>query len=118
MPPVRGLTDRFPRRYWGGDVIVPYSKPTRQSLGNVSVPCVAGNQRHRKPIHDFGRNMSLRGDQLATLKAAGKDFDYYSIANPDDIDHLPHSLEVLVENLVHNADGADITDEHTRALPD
>ena len=24
--------------------------------------------------------MSLRDDQLATLKAAGKDFDYYNIA--------------------------------------
>ena len=27
--------------------------------------------------------MSLRDDQLATLKAAGKDFDYYNIANLD-----------------------------------
>ena len=32
--------------------------------------------------------MSLRDDQLATLKAAGKDFDYYNIANLDGIDHL------------------------------
>ena len=44
--------------------------------------------------------MSLRDDQLATLKAAGKDFDYYNIANLDGIDHLPYSLKVLVENLV------------------
>ena len=29
--------------------------------------------------------MSLRDDQLATLKAAGKDFDYYNIANLDGI---------------------------------
>ena len=39
--------------------------------------------------------MSLRDDQLATLKAAGKDFDYYNIANLDGIDHLPYSLKVL-----------------------
>ena len=68
--------------------------------------------------------MSLRDDQLATLKAAGKDFDYYNIANLDGIDHLPYSLKVLVENLVRNIDGANITlrniehlvlaDSHTR----
>ena len=40
--------------------------------------------------------MSLRDDQLATLKAAGKDFDYYNIANLDGIDHLPYSLKVPV----------------------
>ncbi len=58
--------------------------------------------------------MSLRDDQLATLKAAGKDFDYYNIANLDGIDHLPYSLKVLVENLVRNIDGANITDEHVK----
>ena len=60
--------------------------------------------------------MSLRDDQLATLKAAGKDFDYYNIANLDGIDHLPYSLKVLVENLVRNIDGANITDEHVKTL--
>ena len=62
--------------------------------------------------------MSLRDDQLATLKAAGKDFDYYNIANLDGIDHLPYSLKVLVENLVRNIDGANITDEHVKTLLD
>ena len=61
--------------------------------------------------------MSLRDDQLATLKAAGKDFDYYNIANLDGIDHLPYSLKVLVENLVRNIDGANITDEHVKTQP-
>lgn len=56
--------------------------------------------------------------QLATLKAAGKDFDYYNIANLDGIDHLPYSLKVLVENLVRNIDGANITDEHVKTLLD
>lgn len=62
--------------------------------------------------------MSLRDAQLATLHAAGKDFDYYNIANLDGIDHLPYSLKVLVENLVRNIDGANITDEHVKALLD
>ena len=62
--------------------------------------------------------MSLRDDQLATLKVAGKDFDYYNIANLDGIDHLPYSLKVLVENLVRNIDGANITDEHVKTLLD
>ena len=62
--------------------------------------------------------MSLRDDQLATLKAAGKDFDYYNIANLDGTDHLPYSLKVLVENLVRNIDGANITDEHVKTLLD
>lgn len=60
--------------------------------------------------------MSLRDAQLATLHAAGKDFDYYNIANLDGVDHLPYSLKVLVENLVRNIDGANITDEHVKAL--
>ena len=60
--------------------------------------------------------MSLRDAQLATLHAAGKDFDYYNIANLDGVDHLPYSLKVLVENLVRNIDGANITDEHFKAL--
>ena len=62
--------------------------------------------------------MSLRDDQLATLKVAGKDFDYYNIANLDGLDHLPYSLKVLVENLVRNIDGANITDEHVKTLLD
>ena len=62
--------------------------------------------------------MSLRDDQLATLKAAGKDFDYYNIANLDGIDHLPYSLKVLVENLVRNIYGSNSTDEHVKTLLD
>lgn len=34
------------------------------------------------------------------------------------IDHLPCSLKVLVENLVRNIDGANITDEHVKTLLD
>ena len=60
--------------------------------------------------------MSLKDSQLATLKAAGKDYDYYNIADLDGIDHLPYSLKVLVENLVRNIDDANITDEHVKTL--
>ena len=62
--------------------------------------------------------MSLRDDQLATLHAADEDFDYYNIADLDGVDHLPYSLKVLVENLVRNIDGANIADEHVKALLD
>ena len=60
--------------------------------------------------------MSLTDDQLTTLTVAGKDYDYYNIANLPGIDHLPYSLKVLVENLVRNIDGANITDDHVKAL--
>ena len=49
--------------------------------------------------------MSVRDDQLATLNVAGKDYDYYRIADLPGVDHLPYSLKVLVENLVRNIDG-------------
>ena len=60
--------------------------------------------------------MSLRDDSWLPSRQPGKDFDYYNIANLDGIDHLPYSLKVLVENLVRNIDGANITDE-TRQDP-
>ena len=60
--------------------------------------------------------MSVRDDQLATLNVAGKDYDYYRIADLPGVDHLPYSLKVLVENLVRNIDGANITDEHVKTL--
>ncbi|MFR0555722.1 aconitate hydratase AcnA [Pseudoscardovia radai] len=62
--------------------------------------------------------MSYRDTQLARLEVGGKAFDYYSIANLPGIDHLPYSLKVLVENLVRNIDGENITDDHVKALLD
>ena len=62
--------------------------------------------------------MSVRDDQLDTLKVGGKDYDFYRIADLPGIDHLPYSLKVLVENLVRNIDGANITDDHVKALLD
>lgn len=62
--------------------------------------------------------MSVKDDQLSTLAVGGKDYDYYAIDNLPGVDHLPYSLKVLVENLVRNIDGANITDEHVKALLD
>jgi aconitate hydratase len=62
--------------------------------------------------------MSVHDDQLTTLQVGGQSFDYFSIAELPGIDHLPYSLKVLVENLVRNTDGANITDEHVRSLLD
>lgn len=42
--------------------------------------------------------MSVRDDQLDTLKVNGEDYEYYRIADLPGIDHLPYSLKVLVEN--------------------
>ncbi|MDD6461888.1 MAG: aconitase family protein, partial [Bifidobacteriaceae bacterium] len=62
--------------------------------------------------------MSYRDSQLARLEVNGKGFDYYNIADLPGIDHLPYSLKVLVENLVRNIDGQNITDDHVKALLD
>ncbi|MDD6372976.1 MAG: aconitate hydratase AcnA [Bifidobacteriaceae bacterium] len=62
--------------------------------------------------------MSYRDSQLARLSVGDKTFDYYSIANLPGIDHLPYSLKVLVENLIRNTDGSNITDDHVKALLD
>ena len=37
--------------------------------------------------------MSVRDDQLDTLKVDGKDYEYYRIADLPGIDHLPYSLK-------------------------
>ena len=39
--------------------------------------------------------MSVRDDQLATLNVAGKDYDYYRIADLPGVDHLPYSLKEI-----------------------
>lgn len=60
--------------------------------------------------------MSLRDEQLDVIKVGDKSYDYYRIADLEGVDHLPYSLKVLVENLVRNIDGANITDEQVREL--
>ncbi|PAU68871.1 aconitate hydratase [Bifidobacterium italicum] len=60
--------------------------------------------------------MSMRDDQLDVLNVGGESYDYYRIGDLEGIDHLPYSLKVLVENLVRNIDGANITDAQVREL--
>ncbi|MCI1225299.1 aconitate hydratase AcnA, partial [Bifidobacterium sp.] len=62
--------------------------------------------------------MSVRDEQLSTLSVNGTEFDYYRIDDLPGVDHLPYSLKVLVENLIRNIDGANITDGHVKALLD
>ncbi|MCI1219358.1 MAG: aconitate hydratase AcnA [Bifidobacterium sp.] len=62
--------------------------------------------------------MSVRDEQLSTFSVNGTEFDYYRIDDLPGVDHLPYCLKVLVENLVRNIDGANITDRHVKALLD
>ena len=62
--------------------------------------------------------MSFKDSQLSTLTVGDTTFDYVNIADLPGIEHLPYSLKVLVENLVRNIDGKNITDEHVKALLD
>ncbi|WP_300768482.1 aconitate hydratase AcnA [uncultured Bifidobacterium sp.] len=60
--------------------------------------------------------MTLRDDQLSTLTVGDENVDYYRIADLPGIEHLPYSLKVLVENLVRNIDGENITDDEVADL--
>ncbi|WP_339857269.1 aconitate hydratase AcnA [uncultured Nisaea sp.] len=56
-----------------------------------------------------------------TLKAAGKSYDYYSLeamadAGFPEIRKLPHSLKVLLENLLRYEDGRTVTLDDVKAL--
>lgn len=56
------------------------------------------------------------GQVLSKLRVGDREFDYYRIADLPGLDRLPYSLRVLVENLVRNRDGINITDEQMDAL--
>ena len=56
------------------------------------------------------------GQVLSKLRVGDREFDYYRIADLPGLDRLPYSLRVLVENLVRNRDGVNITDEQVDAL--
>ena len=58
----------------------------------------------------------MRDELLSTLNVGGADVDYYRIADLPGIEHLPYSLKVLVENLVRNIDGENITDDEVMDL--
>ena len=50
------------------------------------------------------------------LDVAGKSFEIFDISAIDGAKDLPFSLKVLLENLLRTEDGANITDDHIKAL--
>jgi aconitate hydratase len=55
-------------------------------------------------------------DSRATLEAGGATHEIYRLAAVDGSENLPYSLKVLLENLLRNEDGVNITAGHIRAL--
>src|ERR1700678_2772918 len=52
----------------------------------------------------------------AALKVAGEQYEIYRLTAAEGSDNLPFSLKILLENLLRNEDGANITAEHVTAL--
>ena len=52
----------------------------------------------------------------AVLKVAGEHYEIYRLDAMDGSDSLPFSLKILLENLLRNEDGVNITAEHVNAL--
>ena len=52
----------------------------------------------------------------AALDVAGTQYEIFRLAAAEGSDSLPYSLKILLENLLRNEDGANITAEHVRAL--
>ncbi|HET8834536.1 MAG TPA: aconitase family protein, partial [Gemmatimonadales bacterium] len=54
----------------------------------------------------------------ATLEAGGATHEIYRVAAVEGSEALPYSLKVLLENLLRNEDGLNVTADHIRALGD
>ena len=52
----------------------------------------------------------------ATLGVAGTQYEIYRLDAAEGSGSLPYSLKILLENLLRNEDGANITAGHVRAL--
>ena len=52
----------------------------------------------------------------AALKVADEQYEIYRLDAVDGSDSLPFSLKILLENLLRNEDGANVTADHVRAL--
>src|ERR1700753_1555361 len=72
----------------------------RQELGEEAQPTMTANS--------FGSR--------ATLDAGGATHEIYRLGAVDGSESLPHSLKVLLENLLRNEDGLNIPADHIRAL--
>ncbi|WP_404365473.1 aconitate hydratase AcnA [Marinobacter sp.] len=59
-------------------------------------------------------------DTLTSLDVSGKTFHYYSLPKAGeslgDVDKLPFSLKVLLENLLRNEDGTTVDESHLKAM--
>src|ERR1700745_72265 len=51
-----------------------------------------------------------------TLGVAGTQYQIYRLDAAEGSDSLPYSLKILLENLLRNEDGVNITADHVRAL--
>ncbi|WP_440995339.1 aconitate hydratase AcnA [Arhodomonas sp. SL1] len=63
--------------------------------------------------------MSNSFNTRSTLKVGGKDYEIYSLdalKGENDVDRLPYSLKILLENLLRKEDGQAVTADHVRAL--
>jgi len=52
----------------------------------------------------------------ATLSVAGTQYEIYRLDAAEGSDSLPYSLKILLENLLRNEDGTNITADHINAL--
>src|SRR5260370_28090497 len=52
----------------------------------------------------------------AALQVAGESYEIFRLDAVDGSDSLPFSLKILLENLLRNEDGANITADHVNAL--
>ncbi len=50
------------------------------------------------------------------LSVGGTDYEIYALDAVEGAEKLPYSLKILLENLLRTEDGANITEEHVRAL--
>ena len=55
-------------------------------------------------------------DARASLAVGGREVTFYRLDAVDGSDRLPYSLKVLLENLLRNEDGHNVTAEQVRAL--
>ncbi|MCU0670088.1 MAG: aconitate hydratase AcnA, partial [Myxococcota bacterium] len=51
-----------------------------------------------------------------TLRAAGREFEIHALGALENVERLPFSLRVLLENVLRNEDGRSVTAEHALAL--
>src|SRR5215212_9703837 len=73
----------------------------------------------REPPRGRRRRVAASKDSFgarATLTVDGTDYDIFRLDAVEGADKLPFSLKVLLENLLRTEDGADITEDHIRAI--